>query len=239
MKIGHPFSFKPVFHLPITNLLNYQISLSLQNQLDELTAKVRAMVPADRLAIVDRTAEELVQSKLAEKALKVCDQAPPFELPDGDGMRWRLENMLRSGPLVILFYRGRWCAYCNTQLAAMQAIHQQLALAGASLIAISPQTQKHTYMTRDMHKLRFPVLSDEGNVVAKQFGLVYRLSPELQAVYESIMTKLPGYNGDQSWELPFAATYIVQPDGKISWVRIDADWRHRPEPEEILQQVSR
>jgi peroxiredoxin len=208
--------------------------MSLQSQLDELTAKLHAMVPADRLAVVDRTAEELVSSQLTQHALKVGDQAPSFELPDGDGMRWRLENMLRGRPLVILFYRGRWCAYCNTQLAAMQAIHQQIALAGASLIAISPQTQKHTYMTRDMHKLRFPVLSDEGNQVARKFGLVYRLSPELQTVYESIMTKLPGYNGDQSWELPLAATYLVQPDGKISYARIDADWRHRPEPEELL-----
>jgi peroxiredoxin len=208
--------------------------MSLQSQLDELTAKLHAMVPADRLAIVDRTAEELVSSQLAQHALKVGDQAPSFELPDGDGMRWRLENMLRGRPLVILFYRGRWCAYCNTQLAAMQAIHQQIALAGASFIAISPQTQKHTYMTRDMHKLRFPVLSDEGNQVARKFGLVYRLSPELQTVYESIMTKLPGYNGDQSWELPLAATYLVQPNGKISYARIDADWRHRPEPEELL-----
>jgi peroxiredoxin len=209
--------------------------MSLQSQLDELTAKLHAMVPADRLAIVDRTAEELVSSQLAQRALKVGDHAPQFELPDGDGMRWRLENMLRGRPLVILFYRGRWCAYCNTQLAAMQAIHQQIAQAGASLIAISPQTQKHTYMTRDMHKLRFPVLSDEGNQVARKFGLVYRLSPELQTVYESIMTKLPGYNGDQSWELPLAATYLIQPDGKITWARVDADWRQRPEPEELLR----
>ena len=93
-------------------------------------------------------------------------------------------------------------------------------------------------MTRDMHKLRFPVLSDQGNHVARMFGLLYRLSPELQAMYESIMTKLPGYNGDQSWELPLAATYVVQPDGKISWSTIDSDWRHRPEPEEILQIVT-
>ena len=102
---------------------------------------------------------------------------------------------------------------------ALQEIHPQIAAAGASLVAISPQTQKHSYMTRDMHKLRFPVLSDAGNQVARKFGLVYRLSPELQAMYESIMTKLPGYNGDQSWELPLAATYVVQSDGKISCAR--------------------
>jgi peroxiredoxin len=212
--------------------------MSLQFQLDELTSKLRAMVPADRLTVVDRTAENLVRSRLAERALQVGDQAPEFELPDGDGMLWRSEDLLRNGPLAIVFYRGRWCAYCNTQLSALQDVHKQIADAGASLIAISPQTQKHSYMTRDMHKLRFPVLSDAGNQVARKFCLVYRLSPELQTIYESIMTKLPGYNGDQSWELPLAATYLVQPDGKISYGRIDSDWRHRPEPEELLQALS-
>jgi len=212
--------------------------MSLQLQLDSLTAKLRAMVPAERLLVVDRFAEELVKSGLAGRALKVGDPAPAFELPDGDGMLWGSEDLLRNGPLVVVFYRGRWCAYCNAQLAALQEIHQQIAAAGASLVAISPQTQKHSYMTRDMHKLRFPVLSDQGNQVARKFGLVYRLSPELQAMYESIMTKLPGYNGNQSWELPLAATYVVQPNGKISYARVDADWRQRPEPGEILQSLT-
>jgi len=209
--------------------------MSLNAQLDSLTAKLRAMVPAERLAVVDLAAEELIHSGLANRALKVGDQAPAFELPDGDGMLWRSEDLLRNGPLVIVFYRGRWCAYCNAQLSALQEIHPQMAEAGASLVAISPQTQKHSYMTRDMHKLRFPVLSDASNQVARRFGLVYRLSPDMQAMYESIMTKLPGYNGDQSWELPLAATYVVQQDGKILWARVDADWRKRPEPEEVLR----
>jgi peroxiredoxin len=212
--------------------------MGLQGQLDSLTAKLRAMVPAERLAVVDRFAEELVKSGLVDRALKIGDLAPAFELPDGEGMLWRSEDLLRSGPLVIVFYRGRWCAYCNAQLSALQEIHSQIAEAGASLVAISPQTQKHSYMTRDMHRLRFPVLSDQGNKVAKKFGLVYRLSPELKAMYESIMTKLPGYNGDQSWELPLVASYIAQSDRKISYARVDADWRKRPEPEELFRIVN-
>jgi peroxiredoxin len=209
--------------------------LSLAHQLDALTAKLRAMVPAERLAVVDLAAEELIHSGLANRALKIGDLAPAFELPDGDGMLWRSEHLLRNGPVAIVFFRGRWCAYCNAQLSALQEMHSEIAAAGASLVAISPQTQKHSYMTRDMHKLRFPVLSDAGNQVARKFGLVYRLSPEMQTMYESIMTKLPGYNGDQSWELPLAATYVVQPDGRILWARVDADWRKRPEPAEILK----
>ena len=209
--------------------------MSLSQQLDALTTQLRSLVPAERLATVDRAAEELTRSGLAGRALKAGDRAPSFELPDGDGMLWRSEDLLRRGPLAIAFYRGRWCAYCNTQLAALQEIHAQIAAAGASLVAISPQTQKHSYMTRDMHKLRFPVLSDSGNQVARKFGLVYRVPAELQAMYEGIFTKLPGYNGDQSWELPLAASYVIQADGKIAWARVDADWRHRPEPEEMLE----
>jgi peroxiredoxin len=211
--------------------------MSLQQQLEELTTKLRSMVPAERLATIDRAAEELQASGLAARALKAGEKAPQFELPDGEGMVWRSRELLHHGPLVTVFYRGRWCAYCNAQLAALQHVHAQIASAGASLVAISPQTQKHSYMTRDMHRLRFLVLSDSGNAVARQFGLVYRLSPEMQKLYESIMTKLPGYNGDQSWELPLAATYVIQPDETISYARIDADWRRRAEPGEVLDRV--
>ena len=195
------------------------------------------MVPADRLATVDHSIGQLKNSGTTERALKQGEKAPSFELPDGDGVIWRSQDLLRSGPLVIVFYRGRWCAYCNTQLVELQKIHKQIADAGASLVAISPQTQKHSYMTRDMHKLRFPLLSDAGNTVARKFGLVFRLPPELQTMYESIFTRLPGYNGDQSWELPAPATYIVSSDGTIAYARVDADWRQRPEPEELLPKL--
>lgn len=211
--------------------------MSLAEQLDELTAKLRSLVPAERLVTVDQAVDELIVTKMAERALKAGDQAPSFELPDGEGMIWRSADLLRTGALVVVFYRGRWCAYCNAQLAALQQVHAEMASAGASLVAVSPQTQKHSYMTRDMHRLRFPILSDSGNAVARRFGLVYRLSPQLQAMYESIMTKLPGYNGDQSWELPLAATYVVAAGGTIAYARVDADWRKRAEPEEVLKAI--
>ena len=211
--------------------------MSLQQQLDALTAKLRALVPAERLTTIDRAVEQLQASGLAARALKPGDKAPVFELLDGDGMVWRSADMLRNGSLVVVFYRGRWCAYCNAQLAALQEIHARLAEAGASLVAISPQTQKHTYMTRDMHRLRFPVLSDPDNQVARKFLLVYRLPPDLQAMYENIMTKLPGYNGDTSWELPLAATYVIRADETIVYARVDVDWRQRADPEEILKAI--
>ena len=213
--------------------------MSLAQQLEELTTKLRALVPAERLIVVERAIDRLKSSGICGHALKPGETAPTFELSDGDGMMWRSEDLLRRGPLVIVFYRGRWCAYCNTQLAALQENHARVAAAGASLVAISPQTQKHSYMTRDMHKLRFPVLSDPGNQAARKFGLVWRLPSELQQMYEAIMTKLPGYNGDLSWELPLPATYIVQPDGNISSAHLDVDWRQRPEPEDVLTHLRR
>ena len=212
--------------------------MSLARQLEELTTKLRALVPAERLAVIDGAIAELQRSKAGARALKTGDQAPRFELPDGDGMIWRSADFVRRGPLVLVFYRGRWCAYCNAQLAALEQIHSRIAAAGASLVAISPQTQKHSYLTRDMHHLRFPVLSDGGNQVARRFGLVYRLSPELQLMYESIFTKLPGYNGDDSWELPLAATYIIRSDDTISFAQIDEDWKQRSEPDDILSRLS-
>jgi peroxiredoxin len=212
--------------------------MSLRGQLEELTSKLQALVPAERLATIDRAIEQLQVSGLAAGALRAGDPMPDFELPDGDGALWRSQDLLRHGPLVMVFFRGRWCAYCNAQLAALQQVHSRIAAAGASLVAISPQTQKHSYMTRDMHRLRFPVLSDSGNQVARQFGLVYRVSPELQEMYESIFTKLPGYNGDQSWELPLAATYIVRSDNAIVYARLDADWRQRAEPEDVLSSLA-
>lgn len=212
--------------------------MSLRNQLEELTSKLQALVPAERLATIDRAIEELQASGLAASALQPGDRAPDFELPDGDGVLWRSQDLLRHGPLVMVFFRGRWCAYCNAQLAALQQVHSRIAASGASLTAISPQTQKHSYMTRDMHRLRFPVLSDSGNQVARRFGLAYRVSPEVQQMYESIFTKLPGYNGDHSWELPLVATYIVRPDGAIAYARLDADWRQRAEPEDVLASLA-
>ena len=212
--------------------------MSLAQQLKELTRKLHALVPAERLVVVERAIDQLKAPGIDEHALKPGETAPTFELSDGDGMMWRSEDLLRGGPLVIVFYRGRWCAYCNTQLAALQKIHSQVAASAASLVAVSPQTQKHSYMTRDMHRLRFPVLSDPGNQLSRKFGLVWRLPSELRQMYEAIMTKLPGYNGDQSWELPLPATYIVQPDGKISFARVDVDWRQRPEPEEISEELN-
>jgi len=211
--------------------------VTLRARLEEIQANTKKYVPAEKLAITERAIEELRQSGIAERVLPVGAQAPEFELADGDGKTFRSADALARGRLVVSFYRGRWCPYCVAELESLQAVLPQIQAAGASLIAISPQTVKHTSFTADQHELRFPVLSDPGNRVARQFGLVYRLPQELEQLYRSIFINLPNSNGDSSWELPLPATYILERDGTVLYAFADADHMLRAEPAELLQRL--
>lgn len=211
--------------------------LTLRARLEEIQANTRAYVPAEKLAITERAIEELRQSGIAQRVLPVGAQAPEFELADDNGTTFRSVELLARGRLVVTFYRGRWCPYCVAELESLQAVLPQMQAAGASLVAISPQTLKHSGFTADQHELRFPVLSDPGNRVARQFGLVYRLPQELEQLYRSIFINLPNSNGDQSWELPIPATYVLDRDGTVLYVFADADHMRRAEPAELLERL--
>ena len=140
---------------------------------------------------------------------------------------------------MICFFRGRWCPFCVGQLEAMNLILPQIEQAGASLVAISPQTVQQSFFMADQHKLGFPLLSDAGNQVARQFGLVYRVPEYQQACLRRAFINLPFVNGDDSWELPIPATYILECDGTVVYAAVDEDYRNRPEPMDILQTLSR
>ena len=210
---------------------------TLRARLEEVQANTRRYVPAEKLAITERTIEELRRSGIAERALPVGAQAPDFELADGNGKTFRSAEALSRGRLVVSFYRGRWCPYCVAELESLQAALPQVQAAGASLVAISPQIAKHSGFTADQHELRFPVLSDPGNRVARQFGLVYRLPQELEQLYRAIFINLPLANGDESWELPLPATYILERDGTVLYAFADADHMRRAEPAELVERV--
>ena len=210
---------------------------TLRARLEEIQANTRKYVPAEKLAITERAIEELRRSGLAERALAVGARAPEFELADGNGKVFRSADALSRGRLVVSFYRGRWCPYCVAELEFLQAVLPQIQAAGASLVAISPQTAKHSYFTADQHQLHFPVLSDPGNRVARQFGLAYRLPQELEQLYRSIFINLPNSNGDQSWELPLPATYILERDGTVLCAFADPDHMRRAEPAELLERL--
>jgi peroxiredoxin len=134
--------------------------------------------------------------------------------------------------------RGRWCPFCVGQMEAMKAIYPQIKEAGASLVAISPQTVHHSYLMADQHKLRFPLLSDAGSKVANAFGLAYRVPDYQQEIYRRVFVNLPFVNGDESWQLPIPATYILARDGTILYASANPDYTDRPEPGDILSRLT-
>lgn len=196
-------------------------------------------VPADVSAVHARTIAGLKAQEVAAKALGVGKKSPSFELPDHDGKRVASAELLARGRLVVCFIRGRWCPFCVGQMEAMNYVAAQIAEAGAALAAISPQTEKQAFFMRDQHKLRFPLLVDAGNEVARQFGLVYRVPEEQQGLYRSTFVNLPFVNGEASWELPIPATYVIERNGTILFAAANEDYTERPEPLEVLRAVER
>lgn len=207
---------------------------SLAERLEKITRDTVALVPAERLQPPLREIERLQAEELAGRALHIGDRAPDFELPDHSGKSLRSGDLLVRGPLVVSFFRGRWDPYCMTELAAWKAAWPQLQEAGASLVAISPQTPKHANLVFQQHVTPFPILSDAGNAVARRFGIVYRVSDEMRAHFQSILINLKPYNGDDSWELPLPATFAIVPEGVIVYAHADEDPRRRAEPADVI-----
>ena len=191
-------------------------------------------VPAETQSIHAQAVAELKARNFAAKILPVGAKIPYFELQDHDGKLVRSSDLLAKGRLVLCFIRGRWCPFCVGQMEAMNLILPQIEQARATLVAISPQTVKQSFFMHDQHKLRFPLLSDAGNRLARQFGLTYRVPPAQEAVYRRAFVNLPFTNGDDSWELPIPATYIIDRDGTIIYAYAKADYTDRPEPLEVV-----
>ena len=207
---------------------------SLQDQLDEITANTRKLVQPERLAIGERAVEELFGSEIEERILPVGGQAPEFALKDSSGKLVHSRDLLALGPLIIKFFRGRWCPYCVTELESWRDLYGRLREQGGLLVAISPQTQRQSDFMVGQHSLPFPVLSDPGNGIAEKFGLVYTIPDYHRDYYLSILVNLPFINGDKSWRLPLPATYVIGKDGKVVYAQAHADFRVRPEPDEAL-----
>jgi peroxiredoxin len=198
----------------------------------ELIAKY---VPAETQAIHAQAVSELKARHLAENIVPVGAKPSAFELSDHNGKIVSSSDLLYQERLVLCFIRGRWCPFCVGQMEAMNLILPQIEQAGARLVAISPQTVKQSYFMHDQHKLRFPLLSDAGNKVARQFGLTYRVPAAQEAIYRRAFVNLPLANGDESWELPIPATYVIDRDGTILYALANEDYTERPEPLDIVQ----
>jgi len=213
--------------------------MSLQDTLDTLRTDFEAKAPPQAVAIIHRATADLAASGQAARALKAGDVAPAFDLPDAEGRLVRSADLLANGPLVVTFYRGIWCPYCNLDLKALEARAHDIRANGASLIAISPQTQANGRKTQTDLKLSFPVLSDQGGAVAKVFGLRFRLPDDLLAIYKGFGIDLAAANGEPSGTLPMPARYVIDRGGVIAYGEVSHDYTRRPDPDIVLPVLER
>ena len=189
----------------------------------------------ERLQANAQTISELIASGLRASAVKEGDAAPDFALPDTHGRVVALQTLLDGGPVVISFYRGAWCPFCNLELRGLQRVLPQIEQMGASLVAISPQLPDHSLSTEEKNQLTFPVLSDVGNVVAKRFGIVFTLPAALVQAYQAMGRDLVEINGEAgAGQLPIPATFVLDKSGVIRLAFVEEDWSKRLDPEIVL-----
>lgn len=213
--------------------------MTLQAKLDAFKADFEAgkppyKVPYSVIETMRRATAELIASGAAERALKAGDKLPAFNLSDPEGKAVSSSDLLARGPLVISFYRGVWCPYCNMELQALEEALPKFRELGASLVAISPQNPVNSRKSVRQNNLTFPILSDPNNEVAAAFGLRFELQDYLVDLYKSLKNDLPAFNGDPSWTLPMPARYVVGQDGIILYAEVNPDYTHRPEPEDMV-----
>ncbi|MDX2177490.1 MAG: peroxiredoxin-like family protein [Candidatus Sumerlaeia bacterium] len=207
---------------------------TLSQELDAKKASFNQSAPEATKAVYERGIQQVSESGALERALKEGDQAPDFTLAGADGAEVRLSALLADGPVVLTWYRGGWCPYCNIQLRAYQQSLPEFQKHGARLVALSPELPDNSLTTAEKNELAFHVLSDGGNKVAEAYGVVYNLPADVVEQFKGRLD-LPKFNGDDSWRLPLAATYVIAKDGKIAYAFLDADYRKRAEPAAIIE----
>ena len=213
--------------------------MSLQDKLDAFKADFEAgkppyNVPPQVIEVMHRATDALIASGDAGRALKAGAPAPDFTLPDAAGNTVALAELLARGPVVLSFYRGVWCPYCNMELQALQEVLPRITAAGASLVAISPQNAVNSRKSMRQNGLGFPILSDAGNAVATAFGLRYALPEYLVQLYKDLKNDLPAFNGDESWTLPMPGRFVIGQDGIVRYAEVNPDYTRRPDPAELL-----
>jgi len=210
---------------------------SLEQKLDARREAFTEKAPERMQRDFEQGIEEVAASGAVERAVKAGERAPDFALPAAGGEMVRLGDLLEDGPVVIVWYRGGWCPYCNIQLNAMQAVLPELREAGARMVAISPDLPEYALDTRETEKLGFAVLSDVGNTVAGRYGIAYEL-PRVAAKHLVGRMNLKERSGQGGTvRLPLAVTYVVDTDGTVAWAFVEADYRKRAEPESVLAAV--
>ena len=206
-------------------------------ELDAARAKYRGkIIPKSALAIMDAETARLAASNLTGGALKTGDSVPDFILPDAHGEPVPLRSLLTNGPVILVFYRGGWCPYCNLHLRGFQRRLSEIRALGAQIVAISPELPDNSLSTREKNELAFPVLSDVGNKVAREFGIVFELSDDLIELYRQVGHPLEDVNGPRGKrELPVPATFLIDGKGIIRLTHVDVDYTRRLDPDDVLE----
>lgn len=212
--------------------------MSLTATLAAKKAASAQKIPAEKWAVMIGSTEALKEQGLSNHAVKQGDVLPTFNLPDVNGKNVSLEGFT-SDFLVVSFYRGGWCPYCNFELRALQSVLPQLEALNTKLIAISPETPDNSLHTAEKNELTFTVLSDVDNTYAKSLGLVFQLPEDLQQVYHGFNLKVDQHNGNEDYELPMPATYLINKQREIIYNFIPEDYTERLDPEKILEVISK
>lgn len=206
---------------------------------DELMARSTASAQKfsdEKKKVYAEGIEAVANSGVLEKALKVGDKALDFTLNNSSGKAVSLYGELKNGPVILTWYRGGWCPYCNISLHHLQEKLPDFKAAGAGLFALTPELPDNSLSTSEKHSLDFEVLSDVGNVVGRNYGLIYKLTDDVAEMYDKAFD-MNGYNGDESNELPLSATYVIDKNGIIQYAFLDADYKKRAEPDDIIAAI--
>lgn len=209
---------------------------SLKAQLDARAEESAKTIPAEVRTEFAKGIDAVKESGILADSKKVGDKAPDFTLKNPKGEEVQLSELLKAGPVVLTWYRGGWCPYCNIALSALQDELPKIKKAGAQLVALTPELPDKSLDTQQKNKLEFEVLTDLNHKVADDYGLVFKLTPEVRDLYKGFFN-ISEFNGKEAGDdtLPLAATYIIDQDGKIRWAFVKADYRQRAEPSEIVK----
>lgn len=208
--------------------------MTLQNQLDEFKAQFKTMAPEGAFDAFARSTQELIDSGQAERALKAGDALPDFVMTDADRNEVALKDLLAKGPVVLSFYRGVWCPYCNLELKALEAAAEEIRARGATLIAVSMQGAADSRKSQKDNGLSFPILTDKNGELAEKLGIRWTLQDYVVPVHAGFGVELPNIHGDGQWNLPMPARYVVDTTGTIAYAEVNPDYTRRPEPSDLF-----
>lgn len=209
--------------------------MSLTEQLEKAREASKTRIPEPALNVLRQAIKDLADTGIADNTVKAPQTAPKFALKNATGETVDLDALLDKGPVVISFYRGGWCPYCNFELKALQEKLPEIQDLGASLIAVTPEQPDRSLSTKEKNALDFDILTDEGNKVARDYGLVFQVPGDVRELYLKMGIDLEKSNGDSSWELPVPGTFVLNKNGGVVTGFVDPDYRYRVEPEKIVE----